>query len=58
MKDAIYKAASRDKVPKATKAKELIRLALEIEEDMALGAIADQRLAQKGKHIPHHLAWK
>ncbi len=58
MEHSLDAAAKRDRVPVATKAAELLRLALEIEEDLALGAIAMQRLAQKGKPIPHHLAWK
>jgi hypothetical protein len=44
---AIKLLAKRDKVPAATKAAQLLRQALEIEEDIYLSKIADERL--KGK---------
>lgn len=55
----IEKIAKRDHVPIATKAAELIQLALELEEDLTLGLIAEERMSQKNiKWVPHHLAWK
>ena len=44
---AIILLAKRDQVPNATKAAELLKLALEIEEDMVFSAIADARLDEK-----------
>jgi len=54
----LKKIAKRDGVPLATKVSQLLMNALEIEEDLALGVIAEKRLALSGKRIPHHLAWK
>jgi len=55
----LLKIAKRDRVPLATKAAELIQLALEIEEDLALGLITEERMSHKNiKWVPHHLAWK
>ena len=52
-------AAKRDGVPKASKAAELLRLALDLEEDLLLSAIADERLAQKNiKWLSHKEVWK
>jgi predicted DNA-binding protein len=39
----LQKIAFRDDVPQATKASELLQLAMEIEEDGYLSAIADER---------------
>jgi hypothetical protein len=58
VESSLVSAAKRDGVPVATKAAELLRLALEIEEDLALAAVAEQRMKYKGKGIPHKLAWK
>ena len=44
---AIISLAKRDQVPNATKAAELLRMALEIEEDMVFSAIVDERLNEK-----------
>ena len=55
---ALIKAAKRDQVPVATKAAELLRLGLEIEEDLILGQIAEERLAdKKARYITHEQAW-
>ena len=52
-------AAKRDGVPTASKAAELLRLALELEEDLALSAIADERLTgKKIKWLSHKQVWK
>ena len=51
--------AKRDRVPLATKAAELIDLALEIEEDIALGILSEERLSQKNiRWVPGSSAWK
>lgn len=58
MEDAINKLALRDAVPTATKAVELIHLALEIEEDDFLNEIAEKRMQKKKmKYYSHKEAW-
>jgi len=49
--------AKRDRVPQATKATELLRIALEIEEDQVWAAIVGKR-DKKGAHfVSHEKAW-
>ena len=55
---AIEKLARRDNVPEATKAGELLRTAIELEEDIILGAIAARRDTPKAKFVSHKKAWK
>lgn len=56
---SLLAAAKRDQVPVAAKAAELIRLALEIEEDLALSVLAEGRLSNKKiKWLSHKEAWK
>ena len=50
--------AKRDRVPLATKAAQLLRNALELEEDIVLAKIVNERFLKGGKFIPHELAWK
>jgi antitoxin component of RelBE/YafQ-DinJ toxin-antitoxin module len=54
----LERIAKRDNVPLATKAAQLLRNALELEEDIALANIANERFLKGGKFIPHELAWK
>ena len=54
---AITAAAKRDGVPVATKAAELIAIALELEEDLNLGEIVKQRSGNV-KYVSHEDAWK
>lgn len=49
--------AKRDDMPEATKAVDLIRLALEIEEDQVLDKIAGFRDVKSAKFISHKKAW-
>jgi hypothetical protein len=55
---ALRRAAQRDRMPIASKAAELIELALELEEDIALGALADLRMRKRKRFISHETAWK
>lgn len=55
---AVYRLAARDQVPHATKAAELILLALEMDEDHVLDLIAGKRDTKVAKFISHKLAWK
>jgi hypothetical protein len=55
---ALLHAAKRDGIHVTTKATQLLRLALELEEDIALASIANARLASSAKYISHESAWK
>lgn len=57
MEDILAKLAKRDEVPQATKAAELIRLALEVEEDQVFDLIASKRDTGKVKFVSHKKAW-
>lgn len=57
-RSVLARIAKRDRVPLATKAAQLLRFALEVEEDIVLSKIAEERLAMKVKYIPHKLAWQ
>ncbi|PIR04962.1 MAG: hypothetical protein COV57_01595 [Candidatus Liptonbacteria bacterium CG11_big_fil_rev_8_21_14_0_20_35_14] len=58
VEEAIIKLAERDNVPEATKAIELIKIALEMEEDNIWDRIATKRLETDNKRISHKDAWK
>lgn len=53
----IIKLAKRDQMPTATKAGELLRLAIEIEEDQVWDSIASKRDTKNAKFISHEEAW-
>ncbi len=54
----LQKIALRDDVPQATKASELLQLAMEIEEDGYLSAIADERAQDTcSRFISHEKFW-
>jgi hypothetical protein len=50
--------ARRDEVPEATKAAQLIKLAIEIDEDDALNKLAQKRDTKKAPFVSHKDAWK
>ena len=54
---ALKSIALRDRVPRARKVAELLQLALEIEEDMALGSIAAEREAMAVRFLTHKQVW-
>lgn len=54
---ALKNAARRDRVSVGSKAIELIRIALDIEEDYALATIARERDMRGVKSIPHNKVW-
>ena len=57
--DSILKTlAQRDNVPVATKTLELLKEAIEIEEDVILEKIANERNTKDSKYISHEKAWK
>lgn len=49
--------AKRDQVPQATKAVDLLQIALELEEDQVWDATADKRDKKGTPLIPHKQAW-
>lgn len=55
---AVKRLAARDQMPIASKAAELIRLAIEIEEDYVLDMIASERMKKDTCRISHTDAWK
>ena len=57
MERAIDTLARRDDMPEATKAADLLRAALETEEDQVWDTLATTRDTKKSKFIPHKKAW-
>lgn len=57
MENILAKLAKRDDVPQATKAAELIRIAIELEEDQVFDTIASERDIEKVKFVSHKKAW-
>lgn len=55
---AITKLARRDNVPQATKAAELLRIGLEVEEDMLLDRIATERYSTRDATLSHDKVWE
>ena len=58
MESSLRRAAKRDKMSVSSKAVELIRFALELEEDLYLGKIAEKRAKEKVTYVSHETAWK
>jgi len=58
VESALLRAAKRDKVPVASKAADLLRLALEIEEDSYFATLASRRLGEKVKYLSHEKVWR
>ena len=54
---AVKELATRDKISKAGKVAELLRSALETEEDRVWEELAEKRDARGAKFIPHKRAW-
>ena len=57
MRRVIERLARRDEMPEATKAAELIRHALECEEDEVWDVIARTRDRRGAKFVSHDRAW-
>ena len=57
IKDTLVRLAERDSMPQATKALDLIRLAIEIEEDEVWNARAEKRDTSRAKFVSHKKAW-
>ena len=58
MEEAVSFLAKRDSVPEATKGAELLRDALEMEEDKVLSMIAMDRDTKDSTFVSHKEAWK
>ncbi|MBU6231774.1 MAG: hypothetical protein KGI45_01560 [Patescibacteria group bacterium] len=59
MGKALRLRAKRDQVPVASAASDLLRMALEIDEDLHFGKIAEARMKMKDiKWIPHDEFWE
>lgn len=57
IKKALLKLAKRDEMPEATKASNLLQIALEIEEDVVLDSVASLRMSEKGKLLTGKEVW-
>lgn len=57
LEEAISKVAKRDNVPEATKAAELLEMAILVEEDIVWDILAKNREKEDGKFINHDKAW-
>ncbi len=57
IEEILKRIARRDRVPTATKASELLRIALEIEEDQAWTTLADKRDTKNARFISHEKVW-
>ena len=58
LNEALSSVARRDGVPEATKAAELLRLGLEIDEDILLERIASERYKTAKKFLTHKAVWR
>lgn len=57
IESAVKRLAKRDKIPQATKAAQLLKIALEIEEDQIWDTLASERDKKGAKFISHKKAW-
>lgn len=58
LKETLKNLSERDQVPVASKANELIRLAIEIEEDIFWNDIADERMKKDKRRFTGSDVWK
>lgn len=54
---SLSKLAKRDQMPVATKALELIKKALQLEEDVVLDLLAEKRDTADAGYLSHQKAW-
>ncbi len=54
---SLFRLAERDQVPPATKAEELLRLALETEEDVVFDTLAQARDKKAARYVKHGSVW-
>ncbi|MFW5853595.1 MAG: hypothetical protein ACOCU8_03165 [Patescibacteria group bacterium] len=58
MERAIAYLAEKESMPQARKISELLKLAIELEEDDLLNSLATDRDKKKDHYITHKTAWK
>ena len=58
LNNALTRLARRDSVPLATKAAELLRVGLEVEEDVLLDRVATERYKTSGVRLSHDEVWQ
>lgn len=58
MEDALKALAKRDEMPVASKAVELLRQAIEVEEDEVWARLANERLKRDKRRVSHEDAWR
>jgi predicted DNA-binding protein len=56
--EALGRLAERDQMPQATKAEHLLSIALELEEDEVLNAVAAKRDRKGSTYVSHASAWR
>jgi hypothetical protein len=54
----IENLAKRDQMSQSSKAVQLIRMAIELDEDEVLNQLAERRDLEKAKFVDHDQAWK
>lgn len=57
LEEMLSRIAKRDRVPQATKATELLRIALEIEEDQVWAEVAQKHDKKGARFVSHKKAW-
>ncbi|MBF8280714.1 MAG: hypothetical protein HW383_487 [Candidatus Magasanikbacteria bacterium] len=57
LKQTLQKLAMRDQTSVASKTIDLVRAAIEIEEDAMLLGLTEERESKKSKNLPHKVAW-
>lgn len=57
MEESLKILAQRDNIPVATKAVQLLHLAIEIDEDEVFDAIAVKRDTKKSRFVSHDKVW-
>lgn len=55
---ALKHLAKRDDVPQSTKAMHLIKIAIEIDEDLVFDGMATKRDTKNAKFLSHNQAWQ
>jgi len=55
---ALHRLAERDQMPVASKALELIKKALQVEEDDALDFLAQERDVRGTRYLSHQKTWE
>ena len=57
IEDALIRSAKRAGIPVASRAADLLRDALELEEDLAWGEVIKERTSKKVKFLTHKQVW-